>query len=148
MFNPAAPIRNILATKKPLPRYLVALEMNGGPPDASATTKAPQISAKIPSVIRLTGRLTEANPNSRRSTASIEPTTRQIATTLTDSMNGNSKSFSRIFPARRCSRNRKLNTRTTASPDLRIGDPAPGEKDAAPEEDRNGSGKPAGNPPP
>src|SRR6516225_9739743 len=99
MFTPKAPIRQSLATKKPLPRYLVALEMNSRPPDATATTNAPQVSGRMPCVTRLTGRLIQASPRSRRSTARIDPTTRQIANTWIDSISGNSRSFSRILSA-------------------------------------------------
>ena len=62
MFTPAAAIKQSLATKKPLPRYLVALDMNIRKPDATARTKAPQVSGRIPRVTALTGRFTEATP--------------------------------------------------------------------------------------
>src|SRR5579862_8330907 len=148
MFSPAAPIRKSLAMKKPLPRYLVALEMNRRPPEATATTSAHQVSGKIPWVTRLTERRIEASPSNLRSTARMEPTTRQIASTCTDSIKGNSRSFSRILSARRLFSRYEIRSASCGIILPRIGDPAPGEEDAAPDQHGGGRDNPPGDPPP
>src|SRR6266852_1428141 len=140
MFMPASASSTIFPTKKKLCAYSVAFDENSKPPVNAAMAKAIDVQGKSSRVRRPTARSTEASPNRRRSTIEIVPTTVTIASTCTDSIQGNSDSFSRISVATPvASRDLSQSSRSTP-PVLRfrpIGDPAAGEDDADPEEEEN-----------
>ncbi len=86
----------ILAMKKVLWLYFTALDENSSRPVIAAATKAVQVNGRTSAVRRVTARLLEARPSRRRSTMLIEPTTRVMESTWTDSTHGNSVPLSRI----------------------------------------------------
>ncbi len=76
--------------------YFTALDENSSPPVIAAAANTTQVTGSTSRVRRLIARLLEAMPSSLRSTMPIEPTTRVMDSTCTDSTQGNSVPFSRI----------------------------------------------------
>ncbi len=96
MFRAATTSSAILARKKVLWAYFTAFEENSSAPVIAASANTVHVRGRISRVSRLTARLLDARPSSRRSTMKMEPTTRVMLSTCTDSTHGNSVPFSRI----------------------------------------------------
>src|SRR5580700_4374306 len=79
--------------------YLTADDENSSPPLVAAQTKAIQVQGSTSAVSSVTARAREARFSSRRSTTMIEPTTRTMHSTCTDSIVGKSQVDSRIAVA-------------------------------------------------
>src|SRR5229473_7732445 len=96
MFANARSIRAILAIKNGLWAYFTALDEKRSVPAIAAVAKAAQVTGSTTRVSSVIGRLLEAIPKSLKSTMLIEPTTRVMASTWTDSRKGKRNASSRI----------------------------------------------------